>query len=446
MGLTSRTDDPDRVAGAPGMAARKRAAVELVHSHDTVLRATARRYSICADDADDAFQRGIEILLSKAPTTEVRQLVPWTRTVIKHEALAVRRTRERMLGKPPSPIDPENEQDWVQLIPSTGTGPDERAISREKVARSREALGQLKPAELRALTLLAEGYSYAEIGAMNDWTHTKVNRCLAEGRRRFRSVFSESEAGERCHRFEPMISTGCDGELDQAGLEELEDHLAGCGHCRATLKAYRAAPRAAAALAPVIATPQTLWDRVHELAVSIQTKLQGLGVADVPGPGALAAGGTRGAGAALVAKAVAVCAGTAGTAAICVAAGVMPTPMIAPQGDRTVPSDRAVRVQGPDRPVEVPVEDVRPGPSPPAVEPSGHRQPDPAEPAQETKKPDPPPPPPPTPTESEFTPEAAGTPVTAAASPPVPDRAGSGGRSGSSGSIPVGGGGGEFGP
>ncbi|HNC05243.1 MAG TPA: sigma factor, partial [Solirubrobacterales bacterium] len=79
----------------PDEAARKRVAVELIRNHDRPLRWTARRYSICPEDAEDAYQRGIEILLSKAPTTDTRHLLPWTRKVIKHEALAIRRTRER---------------------------------------------------------------------------------------------------------------------------------------------------------------------------------------------------------------------------------------------------------------------------------------------------------------------------------------------------------------
>ena len=71
-------------------AARKRVAIELVALHEAALRRTARRYSLCADDADDAYQRALEILLTKAPTDDLRELIRWTQTVVKHEALAVR--------------------------------------------------------------------------------------------------------------------------------------------------------------------------------------------------------------------------------------------------------------------------------------------------------------------------------------------------------------------
>ena len=432
--------------GEVGDGARKRVAVELIRNHDPALKATARRYSICADDADDAYQRGIEILLAKAPTDNARRLLPWARTVIKHEALAVRRSRERILGRPGPPERGDEYEDWVQLIPSPGDGTDEQVAAREKVARSREALGTLKPAELKALTLLAQGFSYAEIAARCNWTRTKVNRCLAEGRQRFRSVFSESEAGERCSEFEPLLSATCDGEIDPDRRAEIEDHLNACGHCRATLRAYRAAPRAAAALVPVVPSGLSLWDRAQELAVYAQVRFQSLGQGPDSSIGAAAAsGGTRGAGAAVLAKALAICAGTAGGAAVCVATGVLPAPELTDQRepDRVVKeadrqpapaaADTIDPIRLPERqPPETPV-NVTPEPAPAKPDPA--RSPDPA----------PEPAPTPTPTEVEFTPEATGTPVPAAAPPPPPpasaQTSGSGG-----GGVPVGGGGGEFGP
>ncbi len=425
-----------RLEAGIGLAQRKRAAVELIRRHETALRSSSRRYSICADDADDAYQRGIEILLSKAPVTDVRQLLPWARTVIKHEALAIRKTRERTLGRPASAYRDDESEDWVNLIPSASDGPDERAVKREKVARSREALSRLKPQELKALTMLAEGYSYAEIGEINRWTRTKVNRCLAEGRQRFRAVFSDSEAGDLCGEFEPLISTCCDGEIASDQLTRLQDHLATCGHCRATLRAYRAVPRAAAALLPIAPASQSFWDRIQEGLVTAQLKLQGLGRgSDASSVTSVAAsGGTRGLGAAALAKIATVCVGTAGGAAACVATGVVPAPAILQdQNERPAISRPA------DRPQPGIVTDQVPSPVPTATAPNAS--------PQLTKEPEtqeqdqrstPEPAPEPTPTEAEFTAEVAGTPVTTAAPPPPPAPA--------PGSVPVGGGGGEFGP
>ncbi len=430
--------------GEVGDAARKRVAVELIRNHDPSLKATARRYSICPDDADDAYQRGIEILLAKAPTDNARRLLPWARTVIKHEALAVRKSRERILGRPGPPERGEEHEDWVQLIPSAGEGTYEQVAVREKVARSREALGTLKPAELQALTLLAQGFSYAEIAERCDWTRTKVNRCLAEGRQRFRSVFSDSEAGERCAEFEPLLSATCDGEIDARQLAGIEDHLNACGHCRATLRAYRAAPRAVAALAPTAPLSHSLWERLQELAVSAQIRFQSLGQGPDSSISAVAAsGGTRGAGAAALAKALAVCAGTAGGAAVCVATGVLPASVPTDQRDpdqivkeanrQPAPAESMDPVRLPERlPPDVP-ETVTTEPAP--------SQPDPGKSSQPT----PDPAPPPTPTEAEFTPEAAGTPVPTTAPSPTPPAPAQTSGPGSN-SVPTGGGGGEFAP
>ena len=73
--------------GEPTAESRRRAATELIESHDAVFRRTARRYSICADDAEDAYQRALEILLTKAPPIEGDGLVRWMQTVTKREAL-----------------------------------------------------------------------------------------------------------------------------------------------------------------------------------------------------------------------------------------------------------------------------------------------------------------------------------------------------------------------
>ncbi|HSC21125.1 MAG TPA: hypothetical protein VLC07_05300, partial [Solirubrobacterales bacterium] len=69
-------------------AVRKRAAVETYARNETALRRTARRYSLCEDDAEEALQRGLEILLRKAPNRGPLELVKWTQTVVKHEAMA----------------------------------------------------------------------------------------------------------------------------------------------------------------------------------------------------------------------------------------------------------------------------------------------------------------------------------------------------------------------
>jgi RNA polymerase sigma factor (sigma-70 family) len=311
-------------------ARQKRAAVELIARDGPELRRTARRYSFCEEDAEDAYQRALEILLVKAPSDRPRDLIRWTKTVVKHEALAIRRNRERLLGMgAPPAVDDEWENNPADLVSSGGDSPEERAEGHELVARSREALRSLKPAELRSLTLLAAGYSYAEIGEITGFSQTKVNRCLAEGRERFRRLLSRSEDGSRCAEMGPLLSAFCDGETSAEEAAAVRAHLQACAGCRATMRAYRSAPAAVAALAPALPVPRSLLERAQELLLGLQSRLPGTGGAtgDAGMAQVAAAGGARGAGMAATAKLLAICVGTVGGAAACVATGVAPAPL-----------------------------------------------------------------------------------------------------------------------
>jgi RNA polymerase sigma factor (sigma-70 family) len=165
-----------------GWAERRRAALALVRAHDALLRRTARRYSLCLDDADDACQRAVEIVLIKAPLLEPRRLLAWACVVARREALAVRRSRERLLG------GGDEAAAALERLPSERPGAGELAERRERARSALRALAVLKADERRAIVLQASGYSYLEICSLTGWTYTKVNRCLAEGRARLRSM------------------------------------------------------------------------------------------------------------------------------------------------------------------------------------------------------------------------------------------------------------------
>jgi RNA polymerase sigma factor (sigma-70 family) len=361
--------------GVGTTAGRKRAAIELVAREDAELRQTARRYSICEDDAEDAYQRALEILLVKAPSDRPRELVRWMKTVVKHEALAIRRYRERMLG-----VGEDEADDPIARIPAVVAGPGERTERREQIARSREALRALKPAELRALTLLAAGYTYAEIGAATGFSQTKVNRSLAEGRERFRRLLTHSEDGSRCAELRPLLSAYCDGQGTPENEAVVREHLRACAGCRATARAYRAAPAAVAALAPALPVSRSLFERAQELVLGLHSRLPGFGGTREAGFAQVAAaGGTRGAGMAALAKALAICAGTVGGAAACVATGVAPMPLDLQLQDQAKPRIERVAEDAlePATPPAIeyepdpgPAEAATPSPVEPQVEPA----------------------------------------------------------------------------
>jgi RNA polymerase sigma factor (sigma-70 family) len=237
------------------------AAVELATSGAGAFRRTARRYSICAADADDAYQRSLEILLTKAPTSDRAELRPWLHTVIKHEALALRRQRERTVAPDETTAD--------ETLAPPERGPEETATDRERVRHTAEALGALKPNELQCLVLKALGYSYDEISGRTGFSWTKVNRSLTEGRRRFFECFGEISSGDRCERYRPLLSAVCDGHARAEDERTVRAHLAACHACRAALRGYRSAPARLAELVPPAAVlplleRASLWSRVSE--------------------------------------------------------------------------------------------------------------------------------------------------------------------------------------
>jgi uncharacterized membrane protein YgcG len=202
------------------------------------------------------------------------------------------------------------------------------------------------------------------------------------------------------------------------------------------MRAYRAAPRAAAALAPALPAARSFTERLHDLVGGVQSRLPGRTGATETAVGQLtAAGGTRGSGMALAAKLLTACVGTAGGAAACVAAGVVPPVHVGSHsgsGFERVAHDSAAHIStdaaqtAPD-PTSQPPPDAVPQPvSPP-----------------------PPPPEPPSPQPqiaAEFSPEISAAPTVSRSSSGGEFGGAASGGGGGTGGGSSGGLGGEFGP
>jgi RNA polymerase sigma factor (sigma-70 family) len=220
--------DPPERAGEVDRERGEALVLELLGAHADSLLRVARRYSMCADDAHDAYQRGLEILMRHAARLDPERAAGWLHTVVKHEALAINRSRRRIVGFA--------EVDLDALESRTSASPEERVLASDRVARSAEALHGLKPQEVRALWLKALGHSYEQICEVTGWTYTKVNRCLAEGRKSFLERYAGIESGQECERLAPALSAFVDGEADAAQTVALRAHLRQCLACRATVR------------------------------------------------------------------------------------------------------------------------------------------------------------------------------------------------------------------
>jgi hypothetical protein len=256
--------------------------VDVLAEHAEDLLATARRHSLCADDAHDAYQLAVEIFLRRAGELEEDLAFRWLHTVVKHEAMRLRAQRLRLVGGEAAEMD--DHEAWTLRTS------DEHIASFDLMTRSAEALRALKPQERRALWLLAQGHSYAEIAEMTSWTYTKVNRCVTEGRRSFLRRYADIATGEECRRWEPVLSAMVDGEATAADVAGARPHLRHCPACRQRLRALH---EGSAGMAAVFGVPalaagggeagepgllarlfETLFGPVHDRFVASAAKLQ----------------------------------------------------------------------------------------------------------------------------------------------------------------------------
>jgi RNA polymerase sigma factor (sigma-70 family) len=144
---------------------RARRVEAMVARHGAALIRVANQFSLCHDDALDAYQRALEIYLRRLDTVEQATEGAWLRVVVKHEAMAIRRTRQDSVGREDVDLD-----EGVSALRDV----DEAVASGERVERSVEALRALKPDEAKALMLKAQGLSYQEIGRRFGWTYTNA--------------------------------------------------------------------------------------------------------------------------------------------------------------------------------------------------------------------------------------------------------------------------------
>lgn len=259
-------------SGRRGEASSRAATLRIIERHSAQVMRTARRYAATVEDAEDAYQRGIEIMLTKAPDVPDAELLPWLKTVVRHEAFALRRANDQVRLGTPESVDALLTGDDDAAAGSTTPGEQVERFERLRIGA--EALRGLKPQEAKALALLAKGYSYSQICEETGWTYTKVNRCLAEGRQSFVKRVAGIESGAECERLAPKLSALADGEAVASEIDTLRLHLRRCPACRTILREQYLAPAAVAALLPLV--PQLrLWpfERLSELVSALKIKL-----------------------------------------------------------------------------------------------------------------------------------------------------------------------------
>lgn len=244
-------------------------ATELVRTYGPVILEDACRFSACQADADDAYQRALEILITKSPTTDPEFLIPWIRTIARREATAISRKRQKslVLG-----------DDYSQQ-PSLDHDPESRAEMLEEAARGIEALSTLTDDQVQCLVAHAEGYTYDEIAEITGFSNRKVTRCVTEGRSRFLTRAEQISSGTECERIRPTVDRFASG--DQSAALAARAHLRGCSACREHLRRSRLASKRVRAIFPpglflLKAPPVGPVELTSDLVDSTVLKLKGL--------------------------------------------------------------------------------------------------------------------------------------------------------------------------
>jgi RNA polymerase sigma factor (sigma-70 family) len=235
-----------------------------IDRHGMQLLQAARRHSSSGTDADDAFQRTCELLLTKAPEGDDDRLLAWALTVAKNEAMMEHRRRAK--------IAPDSFEEIFDAAAAPEHEPQERVVDAEDLHAGRQALRLVKPDQARCMLLRADGSDYDEICRITGFSYAKVNRCLSEGRQSFRDRVSRIDSGEECRSIAGRLSRFADGELQGVELAETKQHLSNCLMCRATVRDYRLATKRVHAALPLgIALTGTSSGMLHRVAEALQS-------------------------------------------------------------------------------------------------------------------------------------------------------------------------------
>ncbi len=206
----------------------------------------ASRYARSIQDAEDAYQRAMEIALTRAPVVEPHRFMAWLHTVLRNEALAVARGRRR---EGPG-AEADVAESWGEVLESRGST-DATAEWRERYRVVQDGLAGLSQAQRTCLMLQAAGVSYERIGEITGFSLRKVERSVLEGRRNLVAWEVRLATGEACTLLDDAIGLVARGAASSRDRRRVGRHIRHCGPCRATLRNRRENEGWMASLVPV---------------------------------------------------------------------------------------------------------------------------------------------------------------------------------------------------
>lgn len=166
----------------------KTLADEIYKRHHKKLLSIGKQNCPSVEDAEEALQDTFILFIDHFDPSSDAPPLAWLTLTLKRRCWATyRRQQFLQQNRPANPTGEPNRSQDAEALDYRHL-PDELAAAAENIQRTRKQLLQLKQDERRALSLLAIGYSYREICDITNWSYTKVNRCISEGRARLRKL------------------------------------------------------------------------------------------------------------------------------------------------------------------------------------------------------------------------------------------------------------------
>jgi RNA polymerase sigma factor (sigma-70 family) len=182
-------------ASAPRPACREPntvAAAHLMNGFRRSLETMARRNSRCAEDAEDAFARTVELALRSCPIEgATAQVERWATVVCRREAWKIARRYRRKPAASLDAVEPqpgsEHRGRELALADRHDPTPEERACDAEALREVYAAIEHLSPNQRCVIDAYANGWSYREIAAALGFSERAVGKMLVRAKRRLRA-------------------------------------------------------------------------------------------------------------------------------------------------------------------------------------------------------------------------------------------------------------------
>ena len=233
--------------------ARRRAVVGAMGRAPSLIR-YALRYSISLADAEDAYQRAMELALTKAPQVDDEEFMAWLYTVVRNEAIRIRGGYR---------YEQPHGDDLIDMVGSTDsrgdTGPDATYAWKERYRTVQDALSGLTQSQRTCLMLRSAGASHPEIEEITGFSARKIERSILEGRRRLREFELRVDTGAECPPMSALMMRVLDAEATPDERQRLSLHVRHCGGCRAEFRGRREQARILSSFVPgMLLAPATL--------------------------------------------------------------------------------------------------------------------------------------------------------------------------------------------